>query len=131
MQVATDQVRRINDTEVVPYRGGLLPLIRLSDMFGIPTEQGPALTFLVLRSERGATGLVVDRVRGQREIVIRPLSDPLLRVPGMSGATELGDGKPILILDPNAIAQGVVRPSDDGEMPVTRNSLPNTLHEPR
>jgi two-component system chemotaxis sensor kinase CheA len=115
MQVDATEIRKINQTEVVPYRGGLLPLMRLREMFGLPSQQNGPVTFLVLRSDRGATGLVVDRIQGQREIVIRPLSDPLLRVPGISGATELGDGRPILILDPIAITQGVVRPTDDGE----------------
>jgi two-component system chemotaxis sensor kinase CheA len=114
-QVQANEVRRINETQVVPYRGGLLPLIPLREMFGIEPEQTQSLTFVVLRSERGATGLVVDRVRSQREIVIRPLSDPLLRVPGISGATELGDGRPILILDPVAITQGVVRPPENAD----------------
>jgi two-component system chemotaxis sensor kinase CheA len=60
---------------------------------------------------------VVDRVRAQREIVIRPLADPLLHVPGISGATELGDGRPILILDPNALSQGVARRPNLADLP--------------
>lgn len=110
LQLDAGEVRQIKKTEVVPYRGALLPLIRLRELFGLPQKPSSTLTFLVVKSERGATGLVVDRVDSQREIVIRPLSDPLLRVPGISGATELGDGRPILILDPIAITRGVVRP---------------------
>ena len=69
---------------------------------------------LVLKSERGSTGLAVDRVHTQREIVVRSIADPLLQVPGISGATELGDGRPVLILDPIAITSGVVRPRTNG-----------------
>jgi two-component system chemotaxis sensor kinase CheA len=47
----------------------------------------------------------VDRVVGLREIVVRPFTDPLVRVPGVSGATELGDGKAVLILDAAALAR--------------------------
>jgi two-component system chemotaxis sensor kinase CheA len=36
---------------------------------------------------------------GQQEIVLRPLEDPLVRVPGVAGATDLGDGLPTLVLD--------------------------------
>jgi two-component system chemotaxis sensor kinase CheA len=110
LQVAPSTVRSIKGTEVIPYRDGLLPLVRLRKVFSMASDATATLTILVLRSERGAAGLVVDRIRGQREIVVRPLSDPLLRVPGISGATELGDGRPILILDPLAITHGVVRP---------------------
>jgi two-component system chemotaxis sensor kinase CheA len=110
IQVSADEIRTINRSEVTPYRDGLLPLLRLQAMFGVSPVKSAQLTLLVVSSERGAVGLVVDRVRSQREIVIRPLADPLLRVPGISGATELGDGRPILILDPNALTQGVTRP---------------------
>jgi two-component system chemotaxis sensor kinase CheA len=41
----------------------------------------------------------VDRMLGQQEIVVRPLEDPLVRVGGITGTTDLGDGKPTLVLD--------------------------------
>ena len=52
-----------------------------------------------------AIALAVDRVLGLREVVVRQLTDPLVQVPGLAGATELGDGRAILILD----AVGLVR----------------------
>ena len=84
--------------------------MRLRETFRLPAASEKALTLLVVRSERGTTGVAIDRVRTQREVVVRPLVDPLLRVPGISGATELGDGRPILILDPVTLTRGVVRP---------------------
>jgi two-component system chemotaxis sensor kinase CheA len=41
----------------------------------------------------------LEKVCGQQEAVIRPLIDPLVQVPGISGATDLGDGRPTLVLD--------------------------------
>ena len=41
----------------------------------------------------------VDRMLGQQEVVIRPINDVLVRAPGVSGATDLGDGRPTLVLD--------------------------------
>ena len=110
IQLPAAQRRTISQSEVVPYRDGLLPLVRLASMFGGGKPTGDKLTILVVSSDRGAVGLVVDRVLSQREIVIRPLADPLLRVRGISGATELGDGRPILILNPAALTEGVTRP---------------------
>jgi two-component system chemotaxis sensor kinase CheA len=63
---------------------------------------------LVAGAGRGAFGVVFDRVVGQREIVVRAVSDPLIRVPGVSGATDLGDGRVVLILDVPALAAGGV-----------------------
>jgi two-component system chemotaxis sensor kinase CheA len=128
VQLETTVVRTIQKTEVIPYRGGLLPMVRLRPMFGFANEDAPTVTLLVVSTERGATGLVVDRIHSQRQVVIRPLSDPLVRVPGISGATELGDGRPILILDPAAITQGVVRPAVEknplGANASVRHALP-------
>jgi two-component system, chemotaxis family, sensor kinase CheA len=110
VQVAPEDIRRIKQTEVVPYKDGMLPLLRLNLLFGLEAPSRPRLSILVLSSERGSTGLVVDRVHTQREIVVSPLQDPLVQVPGVVGATDLGDGRPVLIIDPAAITSGVVRP---------------------
>ena len=50
--------------------------------------------------------LAVDRIHTQREIVVRPITDPLIKVEGVTGATDLGDGKVVLILDLPRIAPG-------------------------
>jgi two-component system chemotaxis sensor kinase CheA len=60
---------------------------------------------LVVGSEAQPTGLAVDRLAGLREIVVRPLTDPLVSVPGIAAATELGDGRVCLILDAAELVQ--------------------------
>ena len=110
IHISTSTVHRIQQVEVAPYRTGVLPLVRLRSIFGAPSADGERLTVLVVGSERGSAGLVVDRVHGQREVVVRPMRDPFIRVPGISGATELGDGKPVLILDAVELTSGAVRP---------------------
>jgi len=111
LQMNADQVRIIQKTEIVPYRDGLLPLVRLRQRFGFPAANPTELVIVVANSERGSVGLVVDRVLSIREVVVRAMADPLVQVPGVSGATELGDGRPVLILDTVALTSGVVRPS--------------------
>jgi two-component system chemotaxis sensor kinase CheA len=59
----------------------------------------------VVRVGGEQVGVLVDRVRSQREIVVRTTSDPLIRVPGIAGATDLGDGRAVLILDIAAVAR--------------------------
>jgi two-component system chemotaxis sensor kinase CheA len=67
------------------------------------------LKALVVRRRGELSGLVVDRVVGQQEAVVRPLVDPLVRVPGVAGATELGDGRATLVLDVGALTATVRR----------------------
>jgi two-component system chemotaxis sensor kinase CheA len=54
---------------------------------------------IVVRRGQQAYAFEVDRMLGQQEVVVRPLSDVLVKVPGVSGAVDLGDGRPTLMLD--------------------------------
>lgn len=110
IQISTTQIRTVNQVEVASYRDGVLPLVRLSTLFGSASSTTENLTVIVLDSDRGQVGLMVDRVAGLREVVVRPVRDPLIRVPGISGATELGDGRPVLILDAGIVGNSAVRP---------------------
>ena len=114
LQMTADEVHRVNRTELLPYRDSVLPLFRLGSLLRAEAATCLRSLVLVLSSERGSVGLVVDHVHGQREIVVRSICDPLVKVPGIAGATELGDGKPVLILDAAALTEGVVRPHAQG-----------------
>jgi two-component system, chemotaxis family, sensor kinase CheA len=93
----------LEKNEIVPYRDGILPLVRLSRFFGYPETETQSLYVFVIGSGLNSMGVVVDRIIGQREIVVRPITDPLIRVTGIAGATELGDGHVVLILDTAAL----------------------------
>jgi two-component system chemotaxis sensor kinase CheA len=110
VQIASDVIRPLGSTDVIPYRDGVLPVTRLRKVFNVAGMERPEASVVVVNSERGAHGLVVDRIHTQKEVVLRPMKDPLLHVAGLYGATELGDGKPVLILDPFALTNGAVRP---------------------
>ncbi len=97
---------------VLERRGETIPLVDLAHVlaFGRPDGKPPRLALLVRRAgEPVAFG--VDRVIGQQEAVVRPLVDPLVQTPGVAGATDLGDGKAILVLDLVAL----VGTLDDGD----------------
>jgi two-component system chemotaxis sensor kinase CheA len=121
LHVTEAQVQRVNGIEVIPYRAGILPVIRLSALFRLPAAARPLLCLLVITSDRGSVGLLTEEVLGQREIVVSALRDPLIQVPGVSGATELGDGKPVLILDGAALTGGSVRPPEREALYQERN----------
>ena len=76
----------------------------LGDVFGLPRPTG-AFVALVAGEGAAAVALAADRAVGVREVVVRALADPLVQVPGIGGATELGDGRPILILDPGGLSR--------------------------
>ena len=105
IEIEKASVRRLENNEIVDHRGAALPLIRLSRLFRLPDGQRDIFHAFVVGEGKQAVGIAVDRVIGQAEIVIRALSDSLTQVPGISGATELGDGRIVLILDVPAITR--------------------------
>ncbi len=97
-------IRMIRDSEVVVVRGEVLSLVRLGRLFR-QRETGTAekLYMVVIGTGPDRVGVVVDRLVGEQEIVIKSLGDFLGRISGISGATILGDGKVALIVDVRAL----------------------------
>ena len=102
--VESKAITALENNELLRYHGRVLSLLRLTDLFGVPRPAG-AFPALVVGEGGQAVALAVDRVIGLREIVVRQLTDPLVQVPGLAGATELGDGRAILILDAIGLAR--------------------------
>jgi two-component system chemotaxis sensor kinase CheA len=105
IQVAPDAAKAMENNELIPYRNGVLPLLRLAAFFHLDDQTRGHFHALVIGAGLGAIGLAVERVLGLREIVVRPLTDPLVRVTGVAGVTELGDGRVVLILDTVALSR--------------------------
>jgi two-component system chemotaxis sensor kinase CheA len=105
IEVDSAAIRSLEGHEVTPYRGAALPLVRLTDVLGIDAGADRRLHVFVIGTGPAAVGIVVDRIIGQREIVVRSTIDPLIKVEGVGGATDLGDGRVVLILDAAAVAR--------------------------
>ena len=99
MEVEPQSMKTFENNEVIHYRGGVLPVLRLARVFGLDEKFNRAFHAFVVGQGLSAAGIAVDRILGQREIVVRAINDPLIQVPGIAGATELGDGHVVLILD--------------------------------
>ena len=108
IEVEAATVKVLENNEIIPYRGGVLPLVRLARLFDLDTTAARVFHVFVLGSGANAMGLAVDRIIGQREIVVRGMNDPLVKVMGVAGATDLGDGRVVLILDVAALRHTVL-----------------------
>ena len=91
---------------VVERRGTAMPVLPLARLFGLGAASlsGDRVKALVVRRAGAPCAFAVDAVVTQQEVVVRPLQDPLVRVPGVTGATDLGDGRPTLVVDLLALA---------------------------
>lgn len=104
IDVEPGDINVLENNELVPYRGGALPMFRLARLFGLP-ERGPRrLHVFVVGQGSAAAGIAVDRIVGQREIVVRAVKDPFIKVDAVAGATDLGNGRVVLILDAMRLA---------------------------
>ena len=85
--------------DIISRRGVAVPMIQLAQVFRLKTKRNRAGKAIVVRRAGSPVAFAVDRMLGQQEVVIRPINDFLVRAPGVSGATDLGDGRPTLVLD--------------------------------
>ena len=101
-------VRTIRGGEALRIRDRVVPVVRLARLFGLPEAPDAAHRYAVVigRGDR-RVAMVVDRLRGQQEVVIKAL-DPAISnaATGFAGATIMGDGRVVLILDVAALFDG-------------------------
>ncbi|MFC7705618.1 chemotaxis protein CheA [Plastorhodobacter daqingensis] len=98
--------------EFLDIRSRLVPFLRLRQLFDSPGTAPDHQTVVVTRAGDSRTGIVVDRIIGTNQIVIKQMSRLHSGVRAISGATILGDGSVALILDVSHLA-GVSRTHDD------------------
>lgn len=90
-------------------RDEAIALVDLARAFALDTSRAPRQALIVRRGHHDPVAFGVDRVVGQEETVVRPLGDPLVAVPGVSGSTDLGDGRATLVLDLPGLAATTFR----------------------
>lgn len=104
--ISPEDIKLVQNKEVIHLRGNVIPLIRLNKELDIASSRGEDENMTVIIAKKGdkTAGLVVDELLGQQEIVIKSMGkyiDNRCRL--ISGATILGDGEVALILDANAL----------------------------
>jgi two-component system chemotaxis sensor kinase CheA len=98
-----DSVQRSEGREILNLRGDALLLRRLSREFALRPAPAESKQFaVVMGMGESRIGLLVDRLDGQKDTVIKPIQGPVQGVRGIAGATELGDQDPVLVLDVSA-----------------------------
>ncbi|MCG8590379.1 MAG: chemotaxis protein CheA [Proteobacteria bacterium] len=113
MLVEASSIQRSEEREMLNLRGEPLPLRRLSREFGLPDADPDAKQYVVvLGLGELRVGLLVDRLEGQQDTVIKAIQGPVHQVRGIAGATELGDKGAVLVLDVSAIVEDTVRRRD-------------------
>jgi two-component system chemotaxis sensor kinase CheA len=111
--IDVSEIQRSEDRELLNLRGNALPLRSLAAVFGLDeAESGSKRFAVVVGMGDQRVGLLVDRLDGQQDTVIKPIQGPIQNVRGIAGATELGDQRPVLVLDVASLVEDTVRKRD-------------------
>ncbi|MGG2086723.1 chemotaxis protein CheA [Priestia aryabhattai] len=102
--VQPKEVMHVHGQKVIDFRGAIIPLIDLKELFTVPNSvQGDHYSVVIVKKGEKTAGLIVDSFIGQQEIVLKSLGHYLPGVFAISGATILGDGQVALIIDCNVL----------------------------
>ncbi len=111
LQANSGLVETIEGREVMAVRDETIPLLRLTRAFNLTEDHGSAAFYVILVgiAER-RLGIIVDRLKDQQEIVIKPLGKRFSETPGIAGATEMGDRRGVvLVLDVESLVEGALK----------------------
>jgi two-component system chemotaxis sensor kinase CheA len=105
VSVKPDELRTVERREVLSLRGQTIPFVRLSQLFGHEAEPVAQHYVVIVGLAQQRLGLAVDALLGQQDIVTKPLGGRLRQVPGIAGATDLGNRRAVLVLDVGALME--------------------------
>lgn len=114
VMIKPDEIKTVEKKEAITVRGMILPLIRLNELFGLSTRgimEKKYFLVVILQSVERKLALLVDDLINRQEVVNKSLNAYMENVQNISGATILGDGRILFILDVHGViesAEGVI-----------------------
>jgi len=101
VRVNKTDVKSLGKTNAIIVRDRVIPMVHLHQLLGLPDSNEDELELLItyLGDENTKMGIVVDSVLRQQDILVKSLNETFAGVKGISGATILGDGQVVLVLD--------------------------------
>jgi two-component system chemotaxis sensor kinase CheA len=110
LSVVPKDIRTVERREVLDLRGQTLPFLRLARLFGLPETNSGRHFVVVVGMAQERMGIAVDELFGQQDIVTKPLGGRLQSIRGISGATDLGNRRTVLVLDVAALLEERIGP---------------------
>jgi two-component system sensor histidine kinase and response regulator WspE len=121
-----EQILRLEESDVFTVQGrrccswnghniGLVPAALVLDLEATGTDD-EATNVIVLRDRKGRMGLCVDRLLGEHDLVVRPITKRLGKIPDISAAAVLPDGQIVLIIDVDDVLRNIARLNVSGRL---------------
>ncbi len=108
INITPQDIKTIQNQEVILLRGQIIPIVRLANVLNVPTTKqhnDEELFVVIVHMGENRAGIIVDTLIGQQEIVIKSMGKLLAGIKVIAGATILGNGQVALILDVGALKQ--------------------------
>lgn len=103
VMVREKDIMQTSNQEVCKFQEGLIPIIRTDNLLQVPSSSSDKKYAIIVKIGKQYYGVLVDKMIGQQEIVIKKIDPMLQKIKKYQGATILGNGSIALILDVNAI----------------------------
>ena len=109
LSLAPADIREIEDRPYCTLDGEHVGILDARQLFGLPPAAAPSGGFsvVVISDRLNRYGLVVDRVIGEENLVVRPLDSRLGKVPNVSAGAILDDGSPVVIFDVDDLVRSI------------------------
>ncbi|MBI4748482.1 MAG: Hpt domain-containing protein [Acidobacteria bacterium] len=113
LRIEKDDIEHIGQKEVIRVEGEVYPLLQLGTVLNLKQPADETLRrvpVLILNLGSQQIAVAVDQLLEAREVVVKSMGNLLQRVPGVAGATLMGDGSVVLILNPNELVRTTTQP---------------------
>ena len=131
IELTRQDIEDAHGRHIVNVRGEIVPYIRLSEYFQMETRRPDREQIMLVETEQGHYGFVVDQVLGDHQTVIKNLGRLYRNAQVVSGATILGNGTVALILDPHRLVQNVLQTTAHDRRPAGGAGKPSFKKENR
>ncbi len=108
IEIGNQDIIKISGEDAINLRNTAIPVIYLEEVFGFSRKPEHVRFLVIIRAGERKVGIVTEEIVGQGDIVIKNMGK-YVRVKGIAGATQIGYGKTILVLDPPGILEEVSR----------------------
>jgi two-component system chemotaxis sensor kinase CheA len=127
IKLESKEIKTVRGKEVTLYRNRVLPLLRLNTIFkwnSANTGTSGLNHIVIVKACEMQVGIIVDELIGQQEIVVKSLDQFIGGADGLSGASILGDGQVVLILDVNSLVKSTIAESQNAKDEKEQNGIP-------
>ncbi|KUH32106.1 histidine kinase [Thermococcus celericrescens] len=106
IEIRRENLKSIGGKEVIVLRGEIIPVVMLHELFGLPVPEKDEFPAIIIDLGAQKVAVGVDKLLHKKDIVIKSLGKMLSHISGFAGATILGDGSVVLIIEINGLLGG-------------------------